>query len=35
MFYAAKNLNELVFARAGIFSRLRVLGVKIGFPMER
>jgi hypothetical protein len=33
-FDPVKNLNELVLSSAGIFSRLRALGVKIGCERE-
>ena len=31
MFDAVEELNELVLVSAGIFSRLRAIGVKMGF----
>ena len=35
MFNGVEEVDELVSARAGIFSRLRALGIKIGCTKER
>ena len=35
MLNAIKEVNQLVFARAGVFSRLGAMDVRIGYTRER